>query len=186
MQHFWRYGYAATSIRELGAAMGLGPASLYNTFGDKRALFLRALDRYIEGGLRPRLARLAAMDDPRAAIAAFLDDIVSRSLADPDRRGCLMVNTALEIAPHDPEVGEAIAARLGGLEAFLAGRVRAGQGQGCIDRTGDADDLARLLVATAMGLRVLARARPDPALLHGAARQALALLDPTPAPETLP
>ena len=178
IDRFWATGYAATSIRDLGQAMGLGPASLYNSFGDKHALFLRALDRYLDATLRERIARLEATLPPRAAIEAFLATIVERSLADP--RGCLLVNTATECAAHDGEVGAVVAARMGELEAFFLRLVCAGQRDGSIAAESDAADLAALLLATVMGLRVLARARPVPALLHGAARQAIVALGPLP------
>ena len=173
--HFWRHGYAATSVRDLGQAMGLVPASLYNAFGSKHALFTHCLDRYLDGNMRERIARLEATKPPRAAIESFLNEIVSRSLADP--RGCLLVNSALEVAPHDAEVGAVIAARLAELEGFFRRCVMAGQRDGSIASTHAAKDLARLMLTTVMGLRVLARALPKPALLRGAARQALALLD---------
>jgi TetR/AcrR family transcriptional repressor of nem operon len=172
---FWRHGYAATSIRELGAAMGLAAPSLYNAFGDKHALFTRCLDRYLDGGMRQRIRRLEATHAPRAAIGAFLDEVVARSLS--DRRGCLLVNAALEVAPHDPEIGAVIAERLGELEAFFLRCIRAAQRDGTTAAAHRVHDLARLLLTTVLGLRVLARARPDPAVLRGAARQALALLD---------
>lgn len=173
---FWRHGYAATSMRDLGQAMGLVPASLYNAFGSKHALFMRCLDRYLDGNMRERVARLEASTPPRRAIEAFLNEIVSRSLADP--RGCLLVNSALEVAPHDAEIGTIVAARLAELERFFHRCVAAGQRDGSIASSHPAADLARLMLTTVMGLRVLARALPKPALLRGAARQALALLDP--------
>ncbi len=173
---FWRHGYAATSMRELGGAMGLVPASLYNAFGSKHALFARCLDRYLDENMRERIARLEATHSPQGAIEAFLDEIVVRSLADP--RGCLLVNSAIELAPHDGAVGALVAARLDELERFFHRCVLAGQRDGSIAVAPDARDLARLLLTTVMGLRVLARARPEPALLRGAAQQALALLQP--------
>ncbi len=173
---FWRHGYAATSVRDLGRAMGLVPASLYNAFGSKHALFTRCLDRYLDRNMRERVARLEATKSPRAAIEAFLNEIASRSLADP--RGCLLVNSALEVAPHDAEVGAVVAARLTELEGFFCRCVTAGQRDGSIAATHPAGDLARLMLTTVMGLRVLARALPEPDLLRGAARQALALLGP--------
>jgi len=173
---FWRQGYAATSVRDLGEAMGLVPASLYNAFGSKHALFARCLDRYLDRNMRERIERLEAKQAPRAAIEAFLNEVVARSLSDP--RGCLLVNSALEVAPHDAEVGAVIAARLGELEGFFHRSVLAGQADGSIAAARRARDLARLLLTTVMGLRVLARSKPEPALLRGAARQALALLDP--------
>jgi TetR/AcrR family transcriptional repressor of nem operon len=126
--------------------------------------------------MRERIARLAASLPPRAAIEAFLNEIVERSLA--DRRGCLLVNAALEVAPHDAAVGAVVAERLAELEGFFHCRILAGRRDGSITRARPARDLARLLLTTVMGLRVLARARPDAALLRGAMRQALSLLEP--------
>ena len=173
---FWQYGFNATSVRDLGAAMGLGVGSLYNAFGDKRALFTRCLDRYLECNMRERVARLENSKSPRAAIEAFLNEIVARSLVDP--RGCLLVNSALEVAPHDAAIGAVITARLAELEGFFRRCVAAGQRDGSIASTYTARDIARLLLTTVMGLRVLARARPEAALLRGVARQALSLFDP--------
>ncbi|WP_137176922.1 TetR/AcrR family transcriptional regulator [Roseomonas sp. AR75] len=173
---FWRAGYGATSVRDLGAAMGLNAPSLYNAFGDKHALFTRCLDRYLDGNMRARIRRLESTLPPRAAIERFMEEIVARSLADP--RGCLLVNTALEVAPHDAAVAEVVAARLGELEGFFHRCMVAGQREGSIAPSRPARDVARLMVTTIMGLRVLARAHPEPALLRGAARQALSLLDP--------
>jgi TetR/AcrR family transcriptional repressor of nem operon len=172
---FWRNGYAATTVRELGAAMGLGLPSLYNAFGDKHGLFARCLDRYLDGSMRPRIRQLEASRRPRAAIAAFLEEIVARSLADP--RGCFLVNSALEVAPHDEGVRRTIAERLAELEGVFLRTVEAGQADGSIAAGRPAEEIASLLVTTVMGLRVLARLRPDHDVLRGAARQALALLD---------
>jgi TetR/AcrR family transcriptional repressor of nem operon len=175
---FWRGGYAATSVRDLGAAMGLGAPSLYNAFGDKHALFTRCLDRYLDGKMRERIRRLECDHPPRAAIERFLEEAVARSLADP--RGCLLVNAALEVAPHDAVIAKVVAERLGELEGFFHRCLAAGQRDGTISAARPAQDVARLLLTTIMGLRVLARAHPDPALLKGAASQALSLLDPAP------
>jgi TetR/AcrR family transcriptional repressor of nem operon len=171
---FWQKGLASTSVRELGAAMGLGLPSLYNAFGDKHALFTRCLDRYLEGSARMR--RLEESSCPRDAIVTFLNEIVTRSLADP--RGCFLVNSALEVAPHDAGLRATIAARLDELESFFLRMVRAGQADGSIARGKPAADLARLLVATVMGLRVLSRLRPEAEVLRGAVRQVLAALEP--------
>lgn len=176
---FWRQGYAATSVRDLGEAMGLVPASIYNAFGSKHALFALCLDRYLDRNMRERIERLEARQTPREAIEAFLNEIAARSLADP--RGCLLVNSALEVAPHDAQIGSVVAARLGELEAFFHRCVLAGQRDGTIAAAPPARDLARLLLTTVMGLRVLARGKPEPALLRGAVRQVLALLDRPPA-----
>ncbi|HET6839770.1 MAG TPA: helix-turn-helix domain-containing protein, partial [Bradyrhizobium sp.] len=175
MERFWKHGYVATSVRDLGEAMGLGAASLYNAFGDKRALFERCLDRYLDANMRARIARLEATLPPRQAIEALLGEIVERSMH--DRLGCMLVNSALEVAPHDAAIAEVVAARLSELEAFFRRCAVAGQRDGSIGAERDASDLARLLLTTVIGLRVLARGRPERELLEGAVRQVLVLLN---------
>jgi TetR/AcrR family transcriptional repressor of nem operon len=112
----------------------------------------------------------------------LLWEIVERSMH--DRLGCMLVNSALEVAPHDAAIAEVVAARLSELEAFFRRCAVAGQRDGSIDATRDASDLARLLLTTVIGLRVLARGRPERELLEGAVRQVLVLLN-TPRKDTL-
>ncbi len=177
VERFRRCGYAATSVRDLGEVMGLGQASFYNAFGTKRALFARAFDRYLDTGMRECLIRLEASLPPRRAIEAFLTEIVERSLGDSDRCGCLLVNTALEVAPRDPRVGAVVVERLGELELFFHRCILAAQRAGTVAQGLEAADAARLMLSTVMGLRVLARVRPERALFEGILRQALASLD---------
>jgi TetR/AcrR family transcriptional repressor of nem operon len=166
-------------VRDLAAAMGISGTSLYNTFEDKHALFVRALERYMDSAARERIARLETSLPPRAAIREFIAGVIDRSVDDHDRRGCFLINSALEVAPHDPKLGAEIAARLGEIEQFFRRAIVAGQADGTIPRARDASDLARLLLGILLGIRVLARTNPDRALLEGMARPALALLDDT-------
>src|SRR5713101_476710 len=159
MDRFWCDGYEATSVRDLAASMGITGTSLYNAFGDKRSLFRQALQRYAERSTRERIARLQSTLPPKQAIRAFVKEIVERSLDDRDRRGCLLVNSALEIAPHDAELGAEIAARFGEIEAFLCRTVTAAQADGSIPPDRDPADLARLLLGVILGVRVLARSK---------------------------
>jgi TetR/AcrR family transcriptional repressor of nem operon len=117
---------------------------------------------------------------PRRAIEAFFRDIVKRSLGDRDRKGCLLVNAALDVAPHDPEFCRVVAAVLVRIEAFFRACVRAGQADGTIARSVTAETAARHLLGVLMGIRVLARVRPERALLEGVLAPALALLGAEP------
>jgi TetR/AcrR family transcriptional regulator, transcriptional repressor for nem operon len=173
---FWQDGYEATSIRDLAARMGITGASLYNAFGGKRSLFRAVLQRYVERSTRERIARLESTLPPKQAVRAFLGEIVERSV-DGDRRGCLLVNTALEVAPHDPDFGATVAVRLGEIEAFFRSAIIAAQTDGSVPPDRDPADLARLLLGVTLGLRVLARSKPQRELLEGVVRPALALLD---------
>jgi TetR/AcrR family transcriptional regulator, transcriptional repressor for nem operon len=152
MDCFCKDGYDATSVRDLAARMGITGASLYNAFGDKRSLFREVLQRYAERSTRERIARLEATLPPKEAVRAFLSEIVERSF-DGDRRGCLLVNTALEIAPHDPELGAEVAAHLGEIEAFFRRVIAAAQAEGSVPPDRDPADLARLLLGVTLGVR---------------------------------
>jgi len=177
VQCFWARGYAATSIRDLADGMGLSSASLYNAFGDKRALYRQALDHYIAGSFQDRVGRFEGHLPPREALGAFFDEIVERSLSDTQRKGCMLVNTALELAPHDPDFQRIVADILVQMEAFFRRCAEAGQRTGTIAAAQSAADLARLLLGVFLGIRVLARTRPDRQLLEGLLRPAFALLD---------
>lgn len=177
MRCFWLRGYEATSVRELAQSMGITGASLYNAFGDKRSLFQRALAHYVQTGFGDRVARFEGTLPPRDAITAFFREIVDRSVSDDDRKGCLLVNSAIEVAPHEPEFQAAIADVLVKVEAFFRRCVAAGQRAGEISTAQSADDLGRLLLSTLLGIRVLARARPERELLEGLLRPVYAILD---------
>ncbi|MBS0541600.1 MAG: TetR/AcrR family transcriptional regulator [Proteobacteria bacterium] len=177
---FWSRGYAATSVRDLGEAMGIGGASLYNAFGDKRALFVRCLERYANRSSRERMARLEEKHPPGEAIRAFLTEIVERSLKDRDCKGCLLVNSALDIAPHDEAIGAAVAAYLDEIRDFFRRNIVAARRAGTVPRGIDAEAVSGHLLGVLMGIRALARVKPERKLLESVARPALALLDPAP------
>ncbi|PYE87276.1 TetR/AcrR family transcriptional regulator [Phyllobacterium leguminum] len=177
VEQFWEHGYEATSIRDLATAMGLTTASVYNAFGDKRAVYRRALDFYVERSFGDRVGRFE-QKPPREAIGAFFDEIIDRSLNDAKRRGCMLVNSALEVAPHDPEFQRVVAHVLVEVEAFFRRCIEAGQADETISRDQAADDLARTLLGTLLGIRVLARTRPEKDLLEGLIKPIFTLLEP--------
>jgi len=177
VQCFWARGYEATSVRALAGRMEMTGASLYNAFGDKHALFKRALQHYVAQGFDERVRRLEKQLAPRAAIEAFFGEIVAHSLNDKRHKGCMLVNAALEVAPHDRELRQVVADFQRRAEAFFRRCVQAGQRDKTISARQPAKDLARLLLGVLMGIRVLARSRPERALLKGLIRPVLALLD---------
>jgi TetR/AcrR family transcriptional regulator, transcriptional repressor for nem operon len=174
---FWQRGYEATSVRDLADKMGISGPSLYNAYGDKRALFAQALDRYVDHSARALIKRLESSLPPRQAVRRFIEEIIERSVNDRERRGCFLINSALEVAPHDKQLGALIADRLAEIEAFFYRSIKAAQAEGAIRQDRVAKDLARLLLGVLLGIRVLARSKPERALLEGVARPALALLN---------
>jgi TetR/AcrR family transcriptional regulator, transcriptional repressor for nem operon len=174
---FWDRGYEATSVRDLAGKMGISGQSLYNAYGDKRALFAQALEHYLDHSARALIKELESSLPPKQAIRRFVEEIIARSVSDRERRGCFLINSALEVAPHDSELGALIADRLAEIEAFFYRSIKAAQAKGTVPRDRSAKDLARLLLGVVLGIRVLARSKPQRALLEGVARPALALLD---------
>src|SRR5262245_56684628 len=174
---FWSRGYEATSVRELAQVMGIGGASLYNTFGGKRALFARSLERYADRSTRARLARLEAGHRPKQAIRAFFAEIIRRSLGDRGRKGCLLVNSALDIAPHDAPLGRVVAGYLDEIRDFFRRNLRVARRAGQVPRDLDVEAVSGHLLGVVLGIRVMARTRADRTLLESMARPALALLD---------
>jgi len=175
LQCFWSRGYGATSIRDLIEETGVTGASLYNAFGDKRAIYERALSRYVETSIDDRIRRCEVLP-PLEGIEEFFAEIVRRSLSDRDRKGCMLVNAALDIAPHDPVLQKSISEVLVCIEAFFLRCINSGQSDGTIDASLSAANHAHHLLSVLMGIRVLARVRPEATLLEGAVTGALAVL----------
>lgn len=175
MNCFWAQGYELTSVRELAKQMGITGASLYNAFGDKRSLYRQVLGHYLEQTVRDRVARLEQLP-PFPAIRTFFDEIVERSVTDKQRRGCMLVNSALELAPYDPEFQKLVAQEMIFIEAFFRRCIEAGQKDGTISAIRPGAELATLLLSVLLGIRVLARTRPERAVLEDAANGALELL----------
>lgn len=177
MRCFWSRGYEATSVRDLAQRMGMTGASLYNAFGDKRALFQRALRRYVDGSLGERILRCERLP-PREAVLAFFGELLDRSLGDPEHKGCMVVNATLDVTGADPVFQNAIVDTLRRNESFFLRMAEAGRRDGSITTAQPPEDLARHLLGLLMGLRVLARARPEPELLRGIVRSVEAALGP--------
>ena len=166
MQAFWAHGFEATSMSELVEAMDMNRGSIYATFGDKRSLFLGALKHYDRVHREAWLTRIAARCEPRAAIIQVFEGAVDAALG-RSSDGCFLVNTALELAAHDEEVREVVADSLRSAESFFAVMLEA---------DGRDRRLAPALLSMFVGVRVLARCRPERALLRGIVAQVEALL----------
>lgn len=160
MQTFWAHGYEATSMQDLVAATGVNRASIYATYGDKRALFLTALRKY-DGEIRRRmLAELAETKTPAEAIAAVFDKFISQTSVPQGNWGCFLVNTALELAAHDGEIAELVNAAHDEIEAFFLAMIRKGQQSGEFAADRDAKGLAHQALASLLGMLVMIRSRP--------------------------
>ncbi|HEY6674451.1 MAG TPA: TetR/AcrR family transcriptional regulator [Rubrobacteraceae bacterium] len=176
MDLFWRQGYEATSVHDLLAEMGIGRGSMYDTFGDKRALFLSALDRFEETRVSRADGMLASSASAVEGIRRLFETTIEGLVSYEPRRGCLLANMAVELAPHDEEVAGRISRYVRRTEdAFERALVR-GRAAGEVPANKDPKALARFLVSTLHGVRVLARAGVDRAVLDDSVRTALEVL----------
>ncbi len=158
---FWRKGYKATSIQDLVDATGVNRGSLYTGFGSKAGLFSAALDRYLAAGALADLLN-SGDDTPIVDLLRMVfDELVEIGVNDPDRRGCLMTNTAVELSPHDTEVAAKIAGDVFNLETALANRLRRAQGLGELNLAADNEALARFIISNIQGMRVMAKVTND-------------------------
>jgi TetR/AcrR family transcriptional repressor of nem operon len=177
MELFWTNGYEATSVSDLTAELGVHPGSLYRTFGDKHALFLRALTRFRETQARALAPALLAGGAVLPQIRAVLAGFIELAAEQEKPRGCLAANTAGELLPGDREAASGVAGVLSDVEdGFLQG-LRAAARQGEIASSLDLPGWAATLTMLVQGLQVVAKADSDPRrLIRGvdAALRALA------------
>ena len=174
---FWRQGRDGASVRALAAEMGINGPSLYNAFGDKQALFARALEKYVDCFVRERIVRLEALPSPKAAIKGFFEELVRRSIEDPEQRGCLLINAALEGSSNDPTLQAEVQRYLGEIRSFFQRRLEQAAALNEIPETLNPEEVSRLLLAVVIGLRVTARLDPTEAALNGVVLPLLSLLD---------
>ncbi|MET0204053.1 MAG: TetR/AcrR family transcriptional regulator [Casimicrobiaceae bacterium] len=173
---FWGRGFDRTSLDDLMAAMHVGRQSLYDTFGDKRELYLRALDVYRESTQRA-MRRLFASGRPlRECFGALLFGIVNESRADHER-GCLLLAANLERDLADKDIARLVTANQAEVGALFEEALRKAQRSGELAAAKNPAALARFFIVTIQGMRATARARSDRAALEQVANLALSMLD---------
>ena len=158
--------------------LGIGRASIYATFGNKRELYLKAMDRYAETRDPSPLTELSQPGPALPAVRALVRRF-AKEAASPEKRllGCLVTNTATELAPHDPGMARRVEVSWDHMETPLHSALIRAQAQGELPEDRDPRALARMLLVLLQGLRVVGKASDDPARVRDAAEQALALLD---------
>lgn len=180
---FWRRGFHATSVRDLGDELQLTPSSLYRTFTDKHTLFLRALDHYRATESVQARERLDVANRPvREALREWMLWLVACPADGTSGRGCFVVNTATELGTTDEEVRQRTEAAFEVTRRALRSTLAEGRDRGELPQDLDTDAAAELLFTTVLGLRVRERAGHDLERLTAAIDFAIRGLGPTPPP----
>ncbi|WP_050425530.1 TetR/AcrR family transcriptional regulator [Bradyrhizobium tropiciagri] len=162
---FWRKGLHDATMQDLAAATGVQRGSLYNAYGDKEAIFLRAFDQYA-GQFLEAAGHALAHADTTIALRNFFDMIIVNMTDGSPARGCLTTRTALDAAISSTEVRQRVRDVLGRLEQLIGRTLSAAPGR---RRAADADRLARVIVTFTRGLAVMERAGYSRKQLKGSA-----------------
>jgi TetR/AcrR family transcriptional regulator, transcriptional repressor for nem operon len=155
MHAFRREGYAGLSIPQIEAATGLSSGSLYNSFGDKRGIFLAAFDHYLHAVLERRIARFAR----RADGLAGLRQLFLTLLREPhgETSGCLITNSAIEFGAAGDAIQSGVRRGFSILERLFADRLAEAKAAGAVHESLDPKVAAVRLLALYQGVLVLVR-----------------------------
>src|SRR5258708_2943331 len=160
LELFRTRGFKHTSFADLTGELGVSRQSLYDTYGDKHTLYHTALKRYVErafDGLRRKLADPAPV---RQVLTELFDAMISGACSHGSP-GCLMVNSMVELSPHDADTRALAATHAREIEGLFTSRLSAAQRKGEIAKSKDPVALARFLYHTILGLSVASRALGD-------------------------
>ncbi|MDX2558738.1 TetR family transcriptional regulator [Streptomyces sp. TX20-6-3] len=175
---FWARGYEATTMSDLVEHLGVGRASIYATFGNKHALYLRAMDRYLETRDPRIVEELSAPGPALPAVRALVRRFAAEASAEDERlNGCFVTNSAAELGPHDTAVARRVELSWEQIETLLHAALTRARAGGELPADRDPRALARMLLVLLQGIRVVGKASSDPARVRDAAEQALGLLD---------
>lgn len=171
---FWKQGYEKTSVQDLVDSMGIHRRSIYDTFGDKQGLFLKVLDQYeidLEHMIQQQL-------QPSMSATEKIETLFVISLAPQEDKpnGCLIVNTATELALLDAEVAAKTQAMFYKSEQFIYQILKTDQEQNSSLNNRNLPDLASYIHNAWIGLRVLSKTTSNQAKLHAIIQLTLSVL----------
>lgn len=169
---FWLKGFEATSMQDLVEGMGLSRSSIYDTFGDKHTLFLRALEAYREAETDALRTLLEAEPNTREAFHKLFDSLVAQAVNDPNRRGCFMANCMVELASLDTAVQQISREN----ETEVVNLFTAALTRSDISLQHEPEAVAYYLFNAMLGLRVLGKTNPNTAVLQQVADVSLSVL----------
>jgi TetR/AcrR family transcriptional repressor of nem operon len=168
-------GYNATSAQDLVDGLGISRSSLYDTYGDKRALFIKALQKYGEQNTQCIVKLLDETHDIGKTIKQLLQSAIEDSLEDKNK-GCFMVNSTVEMTTEDSEISDIINGNMQAVEDAFYHALKRGQDAGLVSKNNTARGLARFFISTISGLRVTAKSGSDKKVLDDIMKAALSTL----------
>lgn len=177
MEVFWRRGYEATSIEDLVTAMDINRGSLYETFGDKHTLFLSCLDRYCDTVSGERFKLLDQPGPVLPTIRQFFMGLAKLAGTEAAKKGCLVINSVMELAPHEKDTGERLATALAGIEEKFHRLLARAKEQGELHAHHHPRALARYLATMLQGGAVMLKAGASQRVMEDVVTTGLSVLD---------
>ena len=179
LEQFWAGGFAATSLDALAAATGMNRPSLYAAFGDKQALYLKAMDRFaaqMREALRDKLFDESHIQD---ALRGFYTSAIELYLSgDEGPRGCFIVGTAPAAAATNPDIRAMLETILKEIDLGLEARLTLAKSEGELMPDADPAALARMAAACLHSLGIRARAGEPEEALKSMAYETVKLIAP--------
>ena len=176
MQLFWAKGYAATGMAELQARMGIGRKSLYDTFGNKRQLFIKALQLYSDSVVRQIFRELDRAGSPLGNIRRLMRSLQQHN-STPGSMGCFLGVGMAQCRNDDAEMAELLCHYIKGVEDAFYKAFKRAQDAGELDGNTNIRDLARLYMGIGQGLALIGRVQDAPAVPRSIVNAALAALE---------
>lgn len=160
LQCFWHNGYQATSMADLMKASGLASASIYKLYPDKRAIYLAALQRYMDEGIARTVQRNSDMS-PEAALRETLEFVARLSAAPAGERGCFTIAAASELLPGDEEVKAKVSCKFKKIISELESILVRGQAQRVFRQDEEACVMAQSIFMMLEGMRIYGKLQPE-------------------------
>jgi AcrR family transcriptional regulator len=162
VQVFWTKGFDATSLDDLSAAMGMNRPSIYRAFGDKEAIYRKALMQFCQGMEAAFARTMLAEDDIRTALTRFYREALETYTDGERAKGCMVMSTAVSAATCHPEIQAELLAIIRGLDKKMAARFQQAVDDGQLPSSSDADGRAALAQSLLHSLSLRARAGESP------------------------
>ena len=176
MELFWDKGYASTGLVELLEVMGIGRKSMYDTFGNKRQLYLKALQLYSDSVVRQIFSELSKEGSPLGNIRRVMRKLQEHHSM-PQSAGCLLGVSMAQFRTNDAEMSEVLRQHIKGVEEVFYKTFKRAQHVGELDENTNIRDLARLYMAIGQGLALVGRVQDAPAVPRSIVNAALATLE---------
>jgi len=177
MNLFWHKGYNGTSMQDLVDGLGISRSSMYDTFGDKHSLFIRALENYKQIATTEMKAIVDNAPTAKVAIRRMFELTVTELLSDNQHKGCFLVNAGVEMAPHDTEVNKMLCDNDRQLEKYFNEAIKKGQDSGEISNEQSSHALAQFILNSIKGMRVTAKSAADKKVFRDIVEVTMKVLD---------